>query len=238
MEAHEFLNLVEGQIPDDHSDQVSAEFYIDRYYHHFKSDSITNVIDLGCGAGDSIDHFRKQDPNIRWIGIDIEESPEVKTRTRSDAEFYTFDGVHIPFDDDSFDLIYSKQVFEHVRHPDRLLQEVHRVLKPDGYFIGSTSHLEPYHSYSFGNFTPYGFKSLLDEANLDLIEIRPGIDALSLIIWSGLAGPKLLSNWWSQESPLNQIINLISKLKRRSHSFTNAKKLLFCGHFCFLATSN
>lgn len=235
MEAHQVLNLSPGQVPDDHSQQVSAEYYIDYYYRHLKcSSDTTKVMDLGCGDGRSIDLFRHQEPDVQWIGIDIENSPEVRSRNRSDAEFRTFDGVHIPFGDNNFDLIYSKHVFEHVQYPDRLLQEVHRVLKPNGYFMGSTSHLEPYHSYSFWNYTPYGFKSLLAEANLELLEIRPGIDGVSLMIWSGLGGPKFFSSWWVKESPLNQIINLTGKLKQRSHALINAKKLLFCGQFSFL----
>ncbi len=235
MEAHQVLNLAQGQVPDDHSQQVSAEYYIDYYYQHLKRNDTTKVLDLGCGDGRSVELFRNQEADVQWIGIDIEDSPEVRSRKRSDAEFCTFDGVHIPFSDRNFDLIYSKHVFEHVQHPDRLLQEVHRVLKPGAYFIGSTSHLEPYHSYSFWNYTPYGFNHLLAEANLELVEIRPGIDGLSLMIWNGLAGPKLCSAWWVKDSPLNQIINLTGKLKKRSHALINAKKLLFCGQFSFLA---
>jgi ubiquinone/menaquinone biosynthesis C-methylase UbiE len=38
----------------------------------------------------------------------------------------TFDGVNLPFGDDDFDLVYCKQVLEHVRHPEPLLAEVGR----------------------------------------------------------------------------------------------------------------
>ena len=29
------------------------------------------VIDLGCGRGDSVDAFRAVDPAVRWIGVDL-----------------------------------------------------------------------------------------------------------------------------------------------------------------------
>ena len=61
------------------------------------------VMDLGCGAGDSVAQFRDVNSGVRWVGVDVERSPEVASRRRTDAEFVTFDGVHLPFDDGSFD---------------------------------------------------------------------------------------------------------------------------------------
>jgi hypothetical protein len=57
-----------------------------------------------------------------------------------------YDGVHIPLKEAAVDLVYSRQVFEHVRHPESLIGELHRVLKPGGLFVGSTSQLEPFYS--------------------------------------------------------------------------------------------
>ena len=72
--------------------------------------------------------------------------------------------------------MFSRQVFEHVRHPDALMREVARVLKPGGVFFGSVAYLEPYHSRSIFNFTPYGLMTVLGNAGLRLSELRPGID--------------------------------------------------------------
>ena len=49
-------------------------------------------------------------PRRERVGADIEQSAEVADRTRTDAEFVTFDGTSLPFDDASFDLVYCKQV--------------------------------------------------------------------------------------------------------------------------------
>ena len=86
------------------------------------------VLDLGCGAGDSIRLFRSVHPEVSWVGADIDESPEVAARTRNDAEFVTFDGHALPFEDGSFELVCCKQVLEHVEHPRELMAEVARVL--------------------------------------------------------------------------------------------------------------
>ena len=226
---HDLLN---EYIPNDHSHQVTSKYFTE---HLFRQDNnIRQVMDLGCGVGNSLDYFLRKNPNARWVGLDIEKPPEVESRTRTAGEFHTFDGIHIPFDDNHFDLIYCNQVFEHVRHPSDLLKEVHRVLRPNGYFIGSASQLEPYHGHSLWNYTPYGFYLLLEEAGLQLVEIRPSIDALTLIIRHGLGKAEFFSRWWAKESPLNLIIGLFGKVMRKDPAWINAVKLLFCGQFCFL----
>ena len=227
-----FPGLVEKAIPGDHSRQVNPRYYVD--YLLAQDSSINTVMDLGCGAGNSIDMFRKKKPGIRWIGLDIESSPEVDSRTRDDGEYHTYDGTRIPFDDNYFDLIYSNQVLEHVRNPREVLEEVRRVLRPNGHLIGSTSQLEPYHSYSLWNYTLYGFCLLVEEAGLELIELRPSIDALSLIIRRGLGRPTFLNVLWARESPLNLAIGIAGKLMRKRHLGINRVKLGFCGQFYFL----
>src|SRR5262249_35622039 len=137
------------------------------------------VLDLGCGPGNSVDIFRARDPDVQWIGLDVADPHEHPTRT--DAEFANFDGVVIPFEDEYFEPVSAKQVFERVRYPAQLLAHVRRVLARGGYLAGSTSQLEPFHTLSMWNYTPLGFAKLVQEAGLSLLEIRPGIDGLVLI---------------------------------------------------------
>jgi SAM-dependent methyltransferase len=192
-------------------------------------------MDLGCGAGDSVDLFRAHDPTIEWTGVDIPASPEVQARRRTDATFVTYDGRMLPFAAATFDLVYSRQVLEHVRDPAAHLAEVRRVLRPGGAFIGSTSQLEPYHSRSLWNYTPFGFAELVAKAGLVLVEIRPGIDGVTLTLRSYLDRPKGFDRWWRNESPLNELIDRWGVDHGRSHAAMNIRKLQFAGQFAFLA---
>jgi SAM-dependent methyltransferase len=194
-----------------------------------------SVIDLGCGAGDSVVQFRDVNPDVRWVGVDVEASPEVALRRRTDAEFVTFDGVKLPFEDASFDAVYCKQVLEHVREPGPLLAEVARVLRPGGVLAGSTSQLEPFHSYSTWNYTPYGLKLLLEGAGLTLEEVRPGIDSLAVIVNRGLGMRRVTRRWWAVESPLNRIADAFGRARGLEPRQVNAIKLLLCGQFAFMA---
>jgi SAM-dependent methyltransferase len=196
------------------------------------------VVDLGCGTGASYDAFRRRSENTRWLGLDIPDSPEANAQASRPPCFCTFDGVQIPLAGNSVDIVYSHQVFEHVRHPEVLLSETHRVLKQGGLFIGSTSHLEPLHSRSFWNYTPYGFCTLLRDAGFHSIRVRPGIDSLTLItrrLFGFVGLSNLFAPFFTLESPLNLFLEGGLRLVRQPVKRRNFFKLLFSGHFCFLA---
>jgi SAM-dependent methyltransferase len=221
-------DLLGPRIPGDHSRQVLADDYAARLRP-------ARVMDLGCGAGDSVDLFRALDPEVDWVGVDIEDSHEVSGRTRADAEFVTFDGQRLPFEDSSFDLVYCKQVLEHVEHPRELIAEAVRVLKPGGHLAGSTSQLEAYHSFSIFNWTPYGFTRVAEDAGLDVIELRPVIDGFTLVAWRALGLPRFFYRWWARESPPYRVMELAARAIRLDVRTRNQIKLVLSGQFAFLA---
>ena len=220
--------LLGHRIPADHSRTVLADYYAARL-------KAGRVMDLGCGAGDSVDLFRTVDPEVSWVGVDIEDSPEVSGRTRADAEFVTFDGRRLPFDDGGFELVYCKQVLEHVEYPRELLSEVVRVLAPGGHLAGSTSQLEAFHSRSTLNWTPYGFTRLAEDAGLEVVELRPVIDGFTLVAWRALGLPRFFHRWWSRESPPYRLIELAARAARLDPRTRNQVKLVLAGQFAFLA---
>lgn len=234
----ELEDLLGDALPADHARQTIAEQFIyDGVGRRPDGGGRWRVLDLGCGPGSSVDVFRARDQDVEWVGLDVPGAPEPPTR--SDARFETFDGVDIPFPDASFDLVYCKQVLEHVRHPPPLLRSVRRVLAPDGIFAGSTSQLEAYHARSMWNYTPLGFRELLEEAGFALVQMRPGIDGFALVgrrlAPRGRIADRVWARWWATQSPVNRLIDGYARIAGFDVRATNAMKLLFCGQFTFLA---
>ena len=122
-----------------------------------------------------------------------------------------------------------------MRHPDDLLKEVFQVLKPGGYFTGSVSYLEPYHSFSIYNFTPYGIIVSLGDAGFQLEEMRPGIDGPSLIFRQMINAPQKLNPIFSRISLFNLLVNYCGFIFQLNHREKNFLKLQFAGQICFLA---
>jgi SAM-dependent methyltransferase len=228
--------LLGQRIPGDHSRAVLADLYAARLLDGPAAGANPpRVLDLGCGAGASVDLFRSVDPRVAWVGADVEESAEVAGRTRSDAEFVTFDGRRLPFDDGDFDLVYCKQVLEHVEHPRELMAEVARVLRPGGHLAGSTSQLEAFHSRSIVNWTPFGFTRLAEDSGLEVVELRPVIDGFTLVAWRALGLPRFFHRWWARESPPYRAIELAARAARLDARTRNQIKLVLAGQFAFLA---
>lgn len=226
-------SLIHDCLPNDHARQVDASYYAEKLLR--EATRPLRVLDLGCGDGRSVDLFRRYQPSVEWTGVDIEGSPEVNTRTRSDAAFCSYDGEHLPFAGGAFDLVYANQVFEHVRKPEAVLAEVTRVLVPGGSFVGSVSSLEPYHSLSIWCYTPYGWWTLLRDAGLEPRELRPGIDGIALIRRHFMGRPKEAREWFVR-SPLNEEIDAWGAETGRRPALINLRKVQYCGHLVFWAS--
>lgn len=228
----EIFNAIEDYLPSDHSNRQSIDAYAQALY---KQPTISpKVLDLGCGEGNSIDFFKSISEEVDWHGVDIEGSPEVKKRAREHDSIKSFDGVNLPYQDGTIDLIFCNQVMEHVRYPDALVKEAFRVLKPDGLFVGAVSYLEPHHSYSIFNFTPYGVVRVFTDAGFMLEEIRPGADALYFINRQLLNRSKILRIIWNKNY-LHGFLGLIGSLFRLGHQERNFLKVQFAGHLVFQA---
>jgi SAM-dependent methyltransferase len=92
----------------------------------------TRVLDYGCGEGKHLRLIRQFDPDATRVGVDIRPM-----HTKADFEFHQLEPAgSLPFTDSSFDVIISCDVLEHVASIEHSLDEIRRVLRPGGAFIG------------------------------------------------------------------------------------------------------
>lgn len=87
------------------------------------------LLDVGCGRGDFLRAFH--DVGFDVAGVDV--SPAV-TELCAPLTAYSVDvsAEPLPFEDGSFDVVFSKSVIEHVHNPLPLLQKSKSALKPGG----------------------------------------------------------------------------------------------------------
>ena len=93
------------------------------------------ILDVGFGSGGIAIAFNRA--GAEMYGVDVDpELQDIAERNiaanNAKAEFKIYNGVDLPFSDNYFDYVTSFSVLEHVSFPDKLLNEVLRVLKPKG----------------------------------------------------------------------------------------------------------
>jgi arsenite methyltransferase len=97
------------------------------------------VLDLGSGAGtDSLVAAQMVGEAGRVTGIDMTREMLAKARTAAteigatNVEFVEGEAEHLPFDDESFDIVISNGVIDLIPDKDGVFAELHRVLVPGG----------------------------------------------------------------------------------------------------------
>lgn len=77
------------------------------------------VLDAGCGEGETLDRLAGVLPPFP-VGIDLnQESVDFAAERLPDATIRRADLLELPFEDDSFDLVFCLEVLEHLPDPGR-----------------------------------------------------------------------------------------------------------------------
>lgn len=91
------------------------------------------ILDLGCGDGTRLGNLKT---GGQKTGIDVSGYAIKKARKRyPKVEFISSNIERLPFNNESFDFVYSMFVLEHVTNPEMAVMEAIRVLKKDGTII-------------------------------------------------------------------------------------------------------
>ena len=121
-----------------------------------------SILDIGCSTGIMANYFSGYFGKV--VGIDIDE-PAIQYAkenfTKDNIEFNVGDAMNIKYPKNSFDIVICAHVYEHVPDADRLMTEIHRLLKPSGvcYFsAGNRLTLkEPHYNLPFLSVMPRSF---------------------------------------------------------------------------------
>lgn len=97
-----------------------------------------SALDIGSGTGEDVQAFAAAvGPAGRAVGAELNAGLREEAARRAAAaglttEFVHADALELPFEDDSFDVVRSERVFQHLTDPYAAAREIARVLRPGG----------------------------------------------------------------------------------------------------------
>lgn len=106
------------------------------------------LLDVGCGKGSFIARMREQGWDVEGLEVDADAVEYARSKSGLSVHLGSLENIHFP--DDTFDVITSNHVIEHVHDPISLVQECLRVLKPGGRLVLATPNIESFGHEYFG----------------------------------------------------------------------------------------
>ena len=133
------------------------------------------TLDVGCGTKP----YETLCSSSHYIGLELDSE---ENRAAKSADCF-YDGHRIPFEDAHFDSVLCNQVLEHVFHPDELLLEIRRILKPGGKLLITVPFLWNEHEepLDFARYSSYGLRYLLEKQNFEILEFRKSVKDIRVV---------------------------------------------------------
>lgn len=121
------------------------------------------ILDIGCGIGTYLSAFKRFTTDLYGVEIDEKRAKEATLRLRLSTgsgrrsgqgkvapKIFVAPAEKLPFDDASFDVVFSHEVLEHVEDDRKAVEEAVRVLKPGGHLvIFVPNRLFPFETHGF-----------------------------------------------------------------------------------------
>jgi SAM-dependent methyltransferase len=148
-------------------------------------DQSARVLDYGCADLP----YRHLFGDADYVAADLPGNPRAEVEISSDGRLDALG-------EESFDVVLSTQVLEHVSDPRAYLSECHRVLRPEGRLLLSTHGLMVYHPdpVDYWRWTCAGLREQVERAGLEVIRFE-GVMGLAA------TGLQLLQDAWYYRLP-------------------------------------
>jgi SAM-dependent methyltransferase len=125
-------NKIQGRDEVDVADRSVAAIRLNHCLSAFRSVSGA-VLVLGCGAGRYVRALKRERPDLRVIGCDLSQAALNEARELDPTgDYLALDASLLPFQDCSINAVVFFDLLEHVPEYKRMLQEIYRVLAPEG----------------------------------------------------------------------------------------------------------
>jgi ubiquinone/menaquinone biosynthesis C-methylase UbiE len=158
---------------------LGAKYKVEHIIAVCKGYTFNKVLEVGAGDGSILKLLAERSFAPEYHAVELSASGVERIRERNIASIKSvqeFDGYHLPFADDSFDLIILSHVLEHVEHERLLLRELKRVAKlcvievPRDYRFGVDTRIKHFLAYGHINvYTPTSLRYLLYTEGFEVV---------------------------------------------------------------------
>ncbi len=163
----------EQLVPDKPIPYFILQGSISRYNWIAQSVKNRKILDVACGSGYGSNYLFKMGASD-ITGLDVSHNAINYAMNRysgDNIQFICHDAQHLPFSDNSFDLVVSFETIEHIEHYEVFVSECNRVLRDGGLFVCSTPNSEtassnsgdPLAHYHVKEFTIQEFRELMEQ---------------------------------------------------------------------------
>lgn len=111
---------------------LTNEELLQKHVEHLEVERDAKVLDVCCGSGVVGASFKGKVKSI--TGLDLTPEMVELSKQRLD-EVYQGTVYNMPFSDQSYDLVVTREVLHLLQNPQKPVSEIYRVLKPGGQFI-------------------------------------------------------------------------------------------------------
>lgn len=126
-------------IPDYPGSHLSLQEHLCRYSLAKKYAENRTILDAGCGVGYGSYFLSQISHHVVGIDISLEAITYATSKYhKQNLHFLIADVTNLPFGNESFDVVCSFEVIEHIQDYRKYLHEITRVLMSDGFLILST----------------------------------------------------------------------------------------------------
>lgn len=129
----------ERMIPELHRNSLAYADHIARYESALPFVQGKTVLDIASGSGYGTRMISQYAKKV--YGVDISEDAVAYAKQNYDRKNINFicgSGTSIPLEDNSVDVVTTFETLEHIEQAEKFIQEIARVLRPDGTLVLST----------------------------------------------------------------------------------------------------
>ncbi|WP_343657662.1 class I SAM-dependent methyltransferase [Chryseobacterium sp.] len=140
-----------------------------------------HILEIGHGNAGHLKSIMNLAQNLRYTGIDISETmhheaQKLNKEFESQADFVWYEGKKLPFQDRTFDKIFTVNTVYFWENPEAFLNEIYRVLKDEGTFVltfGQREFMEklPFTEYDFTLYSNDEMEELISKSHFKRMKI-------------------------------------------------------------------